>query len=302
MTRKSTLSEFVEKAQKIHKNAYDYSKTIYTNNKTKIVIICKKHGEFLCSPTNHLNSRGCPKCKINKLTILHRSNTDEFIDKAYIIHGDIYDYSRTNYIRSSENVIIICKKHGEFKQSPNNHLSGKGCRVCGGSNPLTFEVFINQAKLTHGVKYDYSKVNYKNIDAKVIIICRKHGEFSQSPAAHIIQKQNCPKCSNIISKPELIWLDFLKVSHRQKKLRINDKIINVDGFDEYTNTVYEFYGDYWHGNPKIYKQADIHPLRKCTYGELYTNTLSRERLIRQAGFNLITIWENDWNRNNWTLE
>jgi hypothetical protein len=68
----------------------------------------------------------------------------------------------------------------------------------------------------------------------------------------------------------------------------------VDGFDSETNTVYEFYGDYYHGNPKIYKKDDVNPTTKCSYGLLYENTQKREQDLKNAGYNVISVWESDW--------
>ena len=78
------------------------------------------------------------------------------------------------------------------------------------------------------------------------------------------------------------------------KLIIKNKKYFIDGFDPQTNTCYEFYGDYWHGNPKIFKFSDINKNNKKTFGELYHKTLKRERLIKSMGYNLIIIWENDY--------
>lgn len=62
--QKLTLEEFIEKANKIHNNKYDYSKVLYINYKTKVEIVCPIHGSFLQSPDKHLiQQQGCPKCE-----------------------------------------------------------------------------------------------------------------------------------------------------------------------------------------------------------------------------------------------
>ena len=65
-----TTDEFIAKAKKIHGDKYDYSKVEYVNRKTKVCIICSKHGEFWQTPNHHLSGCGCPKCGIEK----HRKN------------------------------------------------------------------------------------------------------------------------------------------------------------------------------------------------------------------------------------
>lgn len=100
---------------------------------------------------------------------------DDFVEKARIVHRDKYDYSKVIYINSQTPVCIICPEHGEFYQTPNNHLRGKGCILCGGSKRLTRDEFIKRAIDLYGDLYDYSKVEYINIDTKVCIIDKKYG-------------------------------------------------------------------------------------------------------------------------------
>lgn len=126
---------------------------------------------------------------------MKRLTTNEFIEKAKNVHGDKYDYSKVEYKNAITKVCIICPKHGEFWQTPAEHLSGYGCKYCGGTNKLTIEQFIDKARKIHGDKYDYSKVEYINNKTKVCIICPKHGEFWQAPNYHL-SGQGCKKCSD----------------------------------------------------------------------------------------------------------
>ena len=121
--------------------------------------------------------------------------TLRFIEKALGVHGLIYDYSKSVYKKATSKVTIICKDHGEFEQTPNNHLSQKsGCPKCKKVKKLTAIEFIEKSDEIHDRKYDYSKVEYKNKRSSVIIICHKHGEFEQTPDHHIYNKRGCPKC------------------------------------------------------------------------------------------------------------
>lgn len=72
--------------------------------------------------------------------------------------------------------------------------------------------------------------------------------------------------------------------------------IKFDGYCKETNTVYEFHGDYWHGNPSLYNSSDINEHTKSTFGELYTKTNKREEYIKSQGYNLVTIWESDYDQ------
>ncbi|MBR6517568.1 MAG: DUF723 domain-containing protein [Bacilli bacterium] len=127
-------------------------------------------------------------------------NTIEFINKAKLIHGEKYDYSKVEYNHSQEKVTIICPIHGEFNITPNAHLNGQGCRLCGidkrsRSQSIKTEEFIKKAIEKHGDKYDYSLVDYINNKTNVIVICPIHGEFLVNPYKHINRGDGCPKCN-----------------------------------------------------------------------------------------------------------
>ena len=188
--------KFIEKAKNKHGDKYDYSKVEYKNAHTKVCIICKEHGEFWQTPSNHLAGHGCQKCKTDKVISHNKLSTEIFIEKCKKLHGDKYDYSKVNYINNYTKVCIICPKHGEFWQIPSDHLRGRGCSKCSKNKPLTTEEFINSAKKVHGNKYNYSKVEYKGSQSKVCIICPKHGEFWQTPNAHL-NGNGCPRCKAI---------------------------------------------------------------------------------------------------------
>ena len=97
-----------------------------------------------------------------------------------------------------------------------------------------------------------------------------------------------------------LWLDHLNVPndklHREVKITVKSKVFYVDGFDPKTNTIYEFNGDYWHGNPKRYKSNDINPSVKKTFGELYKITINKEKQLKKLGFKIVSIWESDWDK------
>lgn len=179
---KQTQADFINKAKIVHGDIYEYSLTNYENTHSKIKIICKNHGEFEQFPYTHLGGGGCSKCVIDKKTC----STADFINKAKLVHGDKYDYSLVNYENSRSKIKIICKIHGEFEQTPNKHLRGSGCIKCATIKRSGSTVeFIHKANLIHGDKYDYSLVDYKNRTSKVIIICSIHGEFEQMPYCHL---------------------------------------------------------------------------------------------------------------------
>jgi len=125
-----TTKEFIEKAELVHSNKYNYSKVSYVNNKTKVTIICSDHGEFRQAPYHHLNGHGCKQCGFERDSKMKLFTTKEFIKKAKEVHNNKYNYSRVVYKNSESKVTIICPIHGEFQQMSNNHLGGSKCPRC----------------------------------------------------------------------------------------------------------------------------------------------------------------------------
>ena len=298
----SNTEEFIEKAELKHNFKYDYSKVNYINNHTEIEIICPIHGSFPQIPSVHLFGCGCPDCGGTK-----KSNTEQFIEKSNIKHDFKYDYSLVDYINDSTEVEIICSIHGSFPQNPDSHLQGHGCQKCGVVrtaliNTKSKEQFFADGHRVHNNKYDYSLVNYINNHTDVEIICPQHGSFPQTPNNHL-QGTGCPRCSHIISKLEIQWLDSLNIpddkEHRYVYIKIANKTFKVDGFDPITNTIYEFYGDFWHGNPKVYNNNpnNINKANKKTFVELYQKTLAKEQILKSAGYNIVSIWESEFKIN-----
>lgn len=128
--QQDSLDTFIQKAKQIHGDVYDYSKVNYINQRTKVIIICKQHGEFNQLPMVHLNGCGCPKCAAIKNGVNKRLSLQDFINRAKQVHNNYYNYDKVNYINSSTKVIITCPIHGDFEQNPSDHLSGRGCSKC----------------------------------------------------------------------------------------------------------------------------------------------------------------------------
>lgn len=290
---KYSKDDFIEKAKKIHKNKYDYSKVKWKNVKEKILIICKKHGEFTQTPDKHVNAKqGCQLCSKRPI---YKQNM--IIEKANSVHKNKYDYSKTKFISMFKNIKIMCKTHGKFLQTPMNHIRNKqGCPKCYyESKFLTQEDFIKRSIKSHNIAYNYSKVNYKSGNKPVIIICEIHGEFSQLAVTHMLGA-NCQKCGGSVSFIETKWLDYLKIpnKYRNKVIRTKNKLYRVDAFVPETNTIYEFYGDFWHGNPKVYGKFKYNNVTKTKFKDLYKKTIKREKSLIKLGYKLCTIWECDF--------
>ncbi len=194
-----TKANFFLNSPIVHNGKYDYSKCDYLGVNIKVIIICPIHGEFKQTPHNHLTGQGCPVCAIELRASLLRYTQDQFISRCLSIHGDRYDYSLVRYESNCSKVRVICKEHGEFLITPNDHLSKKGCKFCGIKTVATLKrdttkTFIDKATIIHGNKYDYSLVNYTLSSVHVKIICPTHGMFLQKPTHHL-RGCECPVCA-----------------------------------------------------------------------------------------------------------
>lgn len=200
MSKRLTTEEFIEKSILKHGYKFDYSLVDYINNSTKVNIICKDHGVFKQTPSDHMCGRGCRMCAIDMRSKLFSCTTEKFIEKSKLRHGNEYGYRYVDYKGDAINVKIECFKHGIFNQSPSNHLRGQGCYKCSILKTIrrmvkTTEQFIIEAIEIHGDKYKYDKVNYIKNNIKVEIKCNVHGYFYQTPSDHLSGK-DCRKCGN----------------------------------------------------------------------------------------------------------
>lgn len=199
MGKRLTQEEFINRAKEIHPE-YNYDKSVYVNAKTKVIVTCPIHGDFLATPSSFIMGAkcGCPKC--NRGFLKDPLTQDIFIERCKKYFPS-YDYSQVIYTGQYNKVIVTCDKHNyTWEVGAKDLMNGHGCPLCGIENSqekqsLGLEEFLRRAKEIHGDRYDYSKVEYVNFATKVCIICHEHGEFWQRPSNHIGQRQSgCPKC------------------------------------------------------------------------------------------------------------
>lgn len=191
---------------------------------------------------------------------------------------------------------LICLDcSNKWKQTPGNLMYRKsGCIRCS-NNYMTNDRVDNtiigrQLKRVGDVYNTSSRIEWK---------CERcDNVWCASPSSVINERSGCPKCAKLISKKEIEWLDRIGVPNsstsRQVILNLNGTKYKVDGYVPDTNTVYEFWGDFWHGNPSKYDHKAINPITKETYGHLYHKTQLKRDAILAAGYNLVEIWESEW--------
>lgn len=205
--KKLSSKEIIERFIKTHNNKYDYSLMDYKSLSNKIKIICKKHGVFEQRPSDHIKGNGCSKCSGNV-----RNDREYFIQKSKEIHKEKYDYSLVEYINNCTKVIILCPIHGEFKQQPNNHISGQGCKECkkmkislSNTNDKN-EIYDKLKKIHKNLEIDIT--SYANNRSFLNCRCKFHGNFIKSYQS-LLKGGGCIKCSGKKSKGEVIIENYL---------------------------------------------------------------------------------------------
>jgi hypothetical protein len=197
------VEEFVNRAREIHSNKYNYDEVVYEKSSSPVKIGCPVHGIFEMRPECHVaQKQGCPKCGVIKRAKACVYSSEQFVEKARMVHGDIYDYSLVDYRSSQDRVTIICQKHGEFEQVASSHASGHGCPKCfeeirGKSVVIPFEEFVDRANVIHNNQYHYLSDGYTTLKSKspISIVCKKHGAFLRRPQLHL-RGDGCPYCAD----------------------------------------------------------------------------------------------------------
>jgi len=233
---KVLTEDVINKFKKIHKDEFDYSLVNYVNQKTKLKIICKKHGLFEQLYYNHLSGSKCPICVGNNI----KRDNKTFISEAIGIYGENkFDYGLVDYINNIKPIKIKCNEcNNIFNITPYNFLKGCGCKMCNrkklsDSRVRSVDEIKKIANTVHNNIYDYPLLVSVNNRKKVKIVCHKHGVFEQTLYIHL-KGHGCPLCN--ISKGEFKikqWLDDKKIKYSQQFKFPDCKNIQPLPFDFY---------------------------------------------------------------------
>lgn len=247
----------VDSFRQIHGNTYEYQCKDYKNNKSKITITCKKHGDFDMFMVSHLKGAGCKKCK--------HENSKLYNLKS--IPVDIRNQTRiTNVIKSNKSRIvsaedILCKLHKK-------HLD----------------------------KFNYDLSGYENQKSIITLICPKHGRKNMSVERVLENKYGCPNCANInISHQEFEWLKSYNIHNHQHKIEYDGKFLYVDGIDLDNKIIYEYLGEYWHGHSSEETRTGSEFNRRCKkeFKLLFKETEIRFNILKSMGYRIIYRWSKE---------
>lgn len=227
----TNLEQFIEQANKIHDFVYEYNKSTYINNHTKLIITCPRHGDFIQKPNDHLCGSGCSKCGNEKKRVKKSDTKERFIEKAIKAHGNRYNYDKVIYVNNHTKIIINCSVHGDFEQLPSNHKNGSNCPACVNCARHTTESFVAKANIVHDNKYKYDKTTYNGNREKLIITCKTHGDFEQAAHSHL-SGRCCPSCNDSKGEAAIAEiLDMFNFKYERQKKYIDCKNIRSLPFD-----------------------------------------------------------------------
>ena len=239
MTKRKTLEEVKRDFRKKWGDRYDYSQiTEYKNNKQQLPIVCRKHGAFPMSANDHLRGHGCPKCADEKTGNRCRMTIEEFLLRSKEIYGDRYDYSlvtKDTFVDSHTDIEIICQKHGKYKQTPSDHLSGRGCYWCGKESmaqkqALTRDDVVRRCNEIFDNKYDYSLFTEYHSKKDIIqVICPKHGAWPVSVSNHLYRHSGCPSCKRSFGEERIAkFLDENHIEYTEQYRIKNESLLCIN--------------------------------------------------------------------------
>jgi len=272
------MEEFIKEGNLIHKNKYDYSQVKYKDSKTKVRVICPKHGPFWINRNKHISSaHGCTKCGIDKSSKAQGLGLDEFLKRAKEKHGDKFSYNFiTKYISGKQKVKFVCVNHGEFWTSFAGHIraSGGGCPLCryiisGVNQRITFKEFVKRSNEIHGGWFEYDPSTYKQTANKTKIICPEHGEFHQTPPNHLKSTKPCPKCRGIFVTDFESFLNKAREIHGDEYEYIESSYTSSQGKISFTCKK--------HGLQNIWLQGHISGGKGCPECSLERRTINQTK-------------------------
>jgi hypothetical protein len=226
MSQQSTTQIFINKAKIKHHHFYDYTLVEYSNNFTKVRIICPIHGEFQQRPNQHLNGNGCYECGRIKTIQKQTGLLSDFINRANIIHSKFYSYENAKYQTARIKLLVTCPIHGDFSITPDNHLRDKGCHKCAKMiinrhRTAKSKNFKEKARLYHNNFYTYENSIFNGVREKLLVTCPIHRDFSVTPDNHL-RGRGCPSCNNSRGETKIENILIKLGVPFSKQIRFND--------------------------------------------------------------------------------
>lgn len=259
---------------------YGLEKVNYTSMDKPITLVCSDHGPFTARAGNALYRKsGCPKCARELTGLRSRKPLSYYVEKSRAVHGDRFEYLGIEYQGAAAYLRVLCRDHGEFLQLAQDHIKGVGCSKCA-VEIYDHPSFINVATRVHGSRYDYSQAIYNKALSKVIICCKDHGPFTQTPSSHI-NGQGCPRCANVgPSDAQVEIANFMRqFTDVMEEAPIGESRKRVDVFLPEYSLAIEYHGLIWHSTR--FKSDPREDYKK-------------HRQLEALGVRTIHIYEDEW--------
>lgn len=293
-----THEKFIEEIVRL-KNITLKDREIYKNSTSKLKFICKQGHEWQAKPSNILSGYGCPTCANKNVTI------EELIRKLKMKNKTLTLVEGQEYINNRTKMKFICSNGHTIVKEVSSALSGKGCAICSRKKKNTIHNLSEQLNALSPPKWLIPEQKYINNKTKMEVYCEYGHTWYATPKDLLNRQTGCPSCNKRpYSQLAIKWLKEMEISeniiiqHAENDGEYNITETNyfVDGYCTNTNTVYEFHGDVFHGNPKKFSSDEkCHPFdRDITAGELYERTQTRINHIKSLGYNVIEMWECDY--------
>lgn len=274
--RYSSTSAWVAAARQVNQGPWDYSKVVYVNNTTPVLLGCPHHGEFEQLPKTHLRGAvGCPRC--GRTTPLTQK---AFEDRTRELFGDRWDLAEAKYVNNVTKVKLGCKQHGTFEQSPSSLFQGKvGCPIC---NRKGMTLAERLGEVSPNSQWKYTSTKYVDYYTPVEIECVEHGLFRQMLDSHLKGYVGCPRCKKATSSSEQEVADFISGMFPDTQTHVRGLLGNtrqeVDIYIPSQRTAVEFHGLYYHSERFV--ASGKHYLKKV--------------LASEGSIRLLQVWEDDW--------
>lgn len=292
----------------------------YVNIDTKMMFTCMNgHPDFLTSPRHILVKKsGCPVCGSIRTGNKNTKTTDQFLEKLTIRNTQFSPVHTTDtYKGTHKQMTFVCTNQHTWLSTPISILQGHGCPTCSKGTIQSTHLHSHEQFLVllnhHNTNYPHKQVSlvdgekYIKQNNELQFVCNIGHQWTTKPGYITNSHCGCPFCAS--SKTfSIMAIDWLTSIERQENIHIIHKGNSlkeynipgtkymVDGYCGDTNTVYEFHGNYWHGNPRLFDKNNMNERVHRTYGELYQDTLRKEAIIKELGYNLVVMWEDEYDK------
>lgn len=299
LTQEQFLSRLMDRNSTSGENVYLADGEKYLGNDVKIKFRCDANHVWETRPNDvTIKQAGCPHCA----GVVSRSAEEALQEIGTRWPGLTINSNHPTLLGRRERIEVQC----EYGHTWNTHyerlMQGHYCPHC--NQNAKYDIHTFGAKLKKVTKTIVPVGEYVNVTTPITATCTVCSHEWKPRPYNLLQGYGCPRCSknNKFSKKALAWLSYIEMrdgiaiqhANQYGEFRIPGTKYRADGYCVETNTVYEFYGDYWHGNPKTTSVTQYNPHLNKTYGDLFQHTIRREDDIRARGFNLVSIWESEY--------